>query len=100
MEKEQLVSQLIERRDEYNKKRLELEKDYKRNETMYLAYGLFEKCINEPHKVVLSKVNKEIANRKHWLEEHDLILLRGVFNLIKNDLDVAMGEVLGARRIE
>ena len=99
MERDKLLAQLIEVKDEYNVKRLELEKDYKRNESMYLAYGLFEKCLNDPVKIPLNRINKEIANRKEWLEENDLILLRGIFNLIKQDLDAALGDVLGAKRI-
>src|SRR3990167_8195770 len=100
MERDKMIAQLIERRDEYNVKRLELEKEYKRNESMYLAYGLFEKCLNDPVKIPLSRINKEIADRKEWLEENDLILLRGIFGLVKADLDVVLADVLGAENLD
>ena len=95
MEKDKLLAQLIERKKEFNIKRLSLEKEYKRYETLYLAYGLFEKCLNTPDKIPLSRINQEIASRKEWLEEDDKILLREVYGVLKNELDIIIGDVLG-----
>ena len=70
-----------------------------RYDAFYTCYGLFADYLEHPEQTKLGHIEQYILKVKQYLKDSDLNEMRILYNTLAKDIEVLLGQELGARKI-